>query len=378
MTPAEPSPAHRHPPGPSTAASEGAAQRPRRSPWRIVISSAVTVAVMVVVFVGIFPKVADYSEAWSSIQQMPTAFVVALVVATVVNIAVYVWPLQAALPGLGYGPGFVVRQTSFAISNAVPAGGAVGLGVQYGMLDSYGFGAGAAASAIGIVSVFNVFATLVMPVLGVVALLASGVVEGIYVLVAAIGILAIGVAAVAFTVVLRSERGARTVGRWADRLVNPLTRRLTHGRSVNITGKILDFRSSVVDVMRTRWVQVTLSTLLLQFTSWAILVLALRGLEAGAGGVTVTWTEALAAFSFARVASFIPITPGGLGTVDAALAALLTGYGATSSQALAADLVWRAATYVPQVLLGALTFLWWRVTAARRRQRVTAQQSPNS
>jgi len=28
--------------------------------------------------------------------------------------------------------------------------------------------------------------------------------------------------------------------------------------------------------------------------------------------------------------------------------------------------VWRAATYVPQVLLGALTFLWWRVTAAHR------------
>jgi uncharacterized membrane protein YbhN (UPF0104 family) len=122
----------------------------------------------------------------------------------------------------------------------------------------------------------------------------------------------------------------------------------------------------VVDVMRMRWLQVTLSTLLLQLTSWAVLVLALRGLEAGSGTVTVTWNEALAAFSFARVASFIPITPGGLGTVDAALAALLGRYGASSSQALAADLVWRAATYVPQVLLGALTFLWWRVTASRR------------
>jgi uncharacterized protein (TIRG00374 family) len=343
-----------------------------------VVSTAVTVAVLVVVFVGIFPKVADYSEAWSAIQQMPTTYVVALVVATVVNLAVYVWPLQAALPGLGYGPGFVVRQTSFAISNAVPAGGAVGLGVQYGMLDSYGFGAGAAASAIAIVSIFNVFATLVMPVLGVVALLASAMVEGTYLLMAAIGILAIGVAVVAFTVVLRSERGARTVGGWADRLINPLTRRLAHGRSVDLTGKILDFRSSVVEVMRTRWVQVTASTLLLQLTSWAVLVLALRGLEAGtgAGGVMVTWNEALAAFSFARVASFIPITPGGLGTVDAALAALLTGYGATSSQALAADLVWRAATYVPQVLLGALTFLWWRITAARRKQRAT-ERSPS-
>jgi uncharacterized protein (TIRG00374 family) len=343
-----------------------------------VISSAITVAVLAIVFVGIFPKVADYSEAWASIQQMPSGYVVALVVATVVNLTVYVWPLQAALPGLGYGPGFVVRQTSFAISNAVPAGGAVGLGVQYGMLDSYGCSAGATASAIAIVSVFNVFATLVMPVLGVVALLASGVVEGSYLLVAAIGILAIGVAVVAFAVVLRSERGARAVGRWADRLINPLTRRLGRGRTVDLSGKILEFRSSVVGVMQTRWLQVTLSTLLLQLTSWAILVLALRGLEAGTGNVTVTWTEALAAFSFARVASFIPVTPGGLGTVDAALAALLTGFGATSSQALAADLVWRAATYVPQVLLGVLTFLWWRVTAARRReQRAVPERSPS-
>jgi uncharacterized protein (TIRG00374 family) len=341
-----------------------------------VVSTVVTVAVLVVVFLGIFPKVADYSQAWSSIQQLPAAYLVALAVATVANIAAYTWPLQAALPGLGYGPGFVVRQTSFAISNAVPAGGAVGLGVQYGMLDSYGFGAGAAASAIAIVSVFNVFATLVMPVLGVVALLASGVAEGTYLLLAAIGILAIGVAVVAFTMVLRSEHGARTVGGWADRLLDPLTRRLRHGRSVDLTGTLLDFRSSVVGVMQARWVQVTLSTLLLQLTSWAILVLALRGLEAGAGEVTVTWNESLAAFSFARVASFIPITPGGLGTVDAALAALLTGYGATSSQALAADLVWRAATYVPQVLLGVLTFLWWRVTAARRSGRFAGDPRP--
>jgi uncharacterized protein (TIRG00374 family) len=359
-----------------TAAGPGPTAPTRRNPWRIVVSTAVTVAVLVVVFLGIFPKVADYSEAWSSIQQMPGAYVVALVAATLGNLAVYVWPLQAALPGLGYGPGFVVRQTSFAISNAVPAGGAVGLGVQYGMLDSYGFGAGAAASAIAIVSVFNIFATLVMPVFGVVALLASGVVEGTYLLVAAMGILAIGVAVVAFTVVLRSEHGARTVGHWADRLVSPLARRLARGWSVDLTGKLLDFRSSTVGVIRTRWVQVTLSTLLLQLTSWAVLVLALRGLEAGTGGVMVTWNEALAAFSFARVASFISITPGGLGTVDAALAALLIGYGASSSQALAADLVWRAATYVPQVLLGALTFLWWRVTAARRRRRAS-ERSPS-
>jgi uncharacterized membrane protein YbhN (UPF0104 family) len=177
-----------------------------------VASSAVTLAVLLVVFVGILPKVADYSQVWSSIRQMPTAYAVALVVATVVNVAVYVLPLRAALPGLGYGAGFVVGQTAFAISNAVPAGGAVGLGVQYGMLDSYGFGAGAAPSAIAIVGVFNVFATLVMPVLGVVALLASGELQGTYLLIAAIGIVAVGIAVVAFAAVLRSERAPARSG----------------------------------------------------------------------------------------------------------------------------------------------------------------------
>jgi len=279
----------------------------------VVVSTAVTVAVLVVVLAGVLPEVAGYSEAWSSIRQLPAGYLVALVVATAVNLAVYVWPLQAALPGLGYGPGFVVRQTSFAISNTVPAGGAVGLGVQYGMLDGYGFGAGAAAGAIAIVSVLNVLATLVMPVLGVVALLAGGAVEGTSVLLAAVGVLATGVAVAAFAVVLGSEHGARTVGGWADRLARPLARRLVHGRPLGLTGKLLDFRASVVGVMRARWAQVTVSTLLLQLTSWAVLVLALRGLEAGTGQVTVTWAEALAAFSFARIATFIPVTPAASG-----------------------------------------------------------------
>jgi succinate dehydrogenase hydrophobic anchor subunit len=71
--------------GSGTAAGQGLAPPHRRSPWRMVASSAVTLAVLLVVFVGILPKVADYSQVWSSIRQMPTAYAVALVVATVVR-----------------------------------------------------------------------------------------------------------------------------------------------------------------------------------------------------------------------------------------------------------------------------------------------------
>jgi uncharacterized protein (TIRG00374 family) len=341
----------------------------RRHLSRRLIVSAVTVAVLVAVFVGAFPKFANYSLVWSSIQRMPPAYLVALVGATMVNSAVGAWQLQAVLPGLRYGPAFVVDQTSFAVSNTVPAGGAVALGVEYDMLESYRFGTGAAASAAAISSAFTVFASLVMPVVGVLALLAGGEVRWHFVLLAVVGVLGVGIAISAFAVILRSEDGARRVGHLADRLLNATARPLLHGRTANLSGKVVDFRSGVVQVMKRRWVAVVGSTLLPQLTSWSILLLALKGLETGAhASFEVTWQESLAAFSFAMIVSFVPITVGGLGTVDAALTGLLTAFGATGGQALAVNLVWRAGTFLPQVLTGTLTFLWWRVTAGRRQR----------
>jgi uncharacterized protein (TIRG00374 family) len=330
--------------------------------------SAVTLVVLAAVFAGVFPRFAHYSQALSSIQRIPPGFLAGLVAAAAVNVAVGALPLQAALPGLRYRPAFVVGQTSFALSNALPAGGAVGLGVEYDMLESYGFGAGSAAGASAISTVFNVFATLVLPVVGVLALLLTGQVRWHFVLIAAVGGLLVGASLAATATSLRSERGARRVGEVLDRFVNAILRRLRRGRTVDLAGSVLDFRTDVVDVMRRRWPAVIGSTLLPLFTSWSVLLVALRGLERGGHeGSGVSWPESLAAFSFAMVVSFIPITSGGLGTVDASLTALLVAFGANGSQALAVDIVWRAATFVPLVLTGAAAFLWWRVTGGRAR-----------
>jgi uncharacterized protein (TIRG00374 family) len=350
-----------------TSPGRGVPTRRGRHLRRRLIVSVVTVAVLVAVFVGVFPRFADYSQAWAWIQRMPTAYLVALVGVAVVNLAAGAWQLQAVLPGLRYGPAFVVDQTSFALSNALPAGGAIALGVEYDMLESYRFGREAAASATAISTVFSVFATLVMPVVGVLALLVSGEVRLHLVLIAVVGVLGVGIAISAFAVILRSEDGARRVGHLADRLLNATAQPLRHGRTANLTGKVVDFRSSVVEVMKRRWAALVGATLLPQLASWSILFLALTGLEGAHASFGVTWQESLAAFSFAVIVAFIPVTVGGLGTVDAALTGLLTAFGATGGQALAVNLVWRAGTFVPQVLTGALMFLWWRLTPGRRR-----------
>jgi uncharacterized membrane protein YbhN (UPF0104 family) len=344
----------------------GAHRRPR---WRTLAAWAVTVVVLLVVFVGVLPKFAHYSEAWSSIRRMPVGYVLGLAVAAAANIGVGAWQVQAALPGLSYRRAFVVDSTSFAVSNAVPAGGPVAFGVAYDMLASYGFSAGAAAGATAIALVFNFLGTLAMPVVGVVALLATGQVRWHYLLIAIVGSLLVGGCVAGLAAVLRSEASARRVGRVADRYANAVTRRLLHGRTFDIAGKVLDFRANVVGVLRKRWPAVLGATLLTQLTSWAILFLAIRGLEHGARGeAAIAWPESLAAFSFAMILWSAPVTAGGLGTVDATLTGLLSAFGAHRGDALAADLVWRAATFVPQVLTGVLTFLWWRATAARRRR----------
>jgi putative heme transporter len=255
---------------------EGAPAR-RGRPWRRVVAVAVTLGVLLAVFAGVFPRFAHYSQGWSSIQRIPAAFVIAIVAAAVVNIAVSAWPLQAALPGLGYRSAFVVGQTSYAMSNALPGGGAVALGVKYDMLGSYGFGTAAAAGATAISAVFNILATLAMPVLSVLALLLYGQLHWQYVLIAIVGSAVVGLSGAAMAAVLRSEDGARRVGRRLDRYLNPLVRRLRRGRGVDVSGKVLDFRSHVVGVMRARWPAVVGSTLLPLFTSWSVLLLGCAG-----------------------------------------------------------------------------------------------------
>ena len=274
---------------------------------------------------------------------------------TVILIIVYVWPYQASLPGLKYGPGFVVRQTSFMISNVIPVGGAFGLAVQYSMLGSYGYGAAETTAAIGITSTWNTFVTLSLPVFGSIALIAIGQgTEQAYTL-AGVGLLAIGV----FVAIFWSDESARRIGHIGDRIVGWVYGLFKKEPSFDVVGWTVNFRGSTVDVIRSRWAVITGSSHLQQFLQFLILWAAVYAIQIGSSA-PVTFVEAFVAYAFGRLASFIPITPGGLGTVDAAITAILVAFGAANSDALAAVMVWRVLTYFPQVFIGLGTFLFWR------------------
>lgn len=339
--------------------------------WKQVVATVLTLGVLVLVFAVVLPQLGSYDQAWAAIQAMSTGWVIALVMATIGVILIYVLPYMAALPGLRYGRGFVVRQTSFMISNTIPAGGAIGLAVQYEMLTGYGYGAAPSTATIGITSVWNTFITLALPILALAGLVFTGDAASVSIAAAVVGLLAVVVSVVVFALILRNEDTARRIGDWVGGVLSWLAGLIRRQIDLDVGQALVEFRTSIVDVVSVRWLAITAANLGQQLAQFAVLWLALLGVQGGSSAVTLL--EAFAAFAFARLTTFIPIPPGGLGTTDAALVALLQGFGVSNNDALAADMIWRALTYFPQVFLGIGTFLVWR----RQQHKGRTQPAPS-
>ena len=248
------------------------------------------------------------------------------------------------------------------ISNAVPAGGAFGLGVQYAMLSDYGFGPAVASSAIGVTSVWNLIVTLALPVLGRAGVADPG--RGrppTRSSAPSAGWSRSAVLLGVFTLVLRSERWAPKPGRLGDRVVARFHKgdgdpdigdqraaavpRPDRGRGPRPVGPAHRHqlrRSSSPSTSCSWW----------RCTGWA----------APPPGSTPSRCSPPSRWPGWPVSS--RSRPGGLGTVDAALVGLLSAFGMSRDDALAANLLWRAATYFPQIFIGIGTFIAWRVQSA--------------
>jgi uncharacterized protein (TIRG00374 family) len=349
--------------------AEGMPEKPKFGKQQI-IATILTVGILLIMVVVVLPQLGDYDKAWAAIQGMELWQLGLITLATVALIFIYVFPYTAAFPGLKYWHAFVTRQTSFMISNVVPGGGAFGLAAQYGMLTSYGYKPAPVTSVIGITSVWNTLVTLSLPVIGLIALMTSGQSNEEAITVTLIAGAAVLTMIVLLVLILRSEDFARKLGRWANSAVQWGAGVLKKDLDFDAVDAIVEFRASIVDVVKDRWILITLANVGQQLAQFFILYLAVVALQGGFGGPVTMW-EAFAAFSFGRLATFIPVPPGGLGTTDAIITSMLTAFGLPNNDALAATMIWRAATYFPQVFIGGISLLVWR-----RNQRKDAVTAP--
>ena len=268
-----------------------------------------------------------------------------------------IWPYQAAMPGLRFWQGLLQIEAATAVSNAVPAGGAVAIGMTYRMFSSFGFADVVISSAVVTTGIWNLAAKFVLPVaaIGLLAITAPPTAQVVGA--GLTGVVALVVLGMTAWLVLRFEVAAHWVGRLGDRVVNWVGHFFHKSPTDRVERSLLHFGSQTVQTVRRRGWLLTAATIANQAAGFVLILVIVRAVGVTAGEVTLA--AVFTSFAVARLAGAIPITPGGLGTYDAAFISVMTRLGASSSQALTADLVWRLTTYFLPILTGTVTYLIW-------------------
>ena len=167
---------------------------------------------------------------------------------------------------------------------------------------------------------------------------------------------------VVFALIMRSEPLAIRIGGWGNAVARPLFK-VVKKDAPDLVPIVVKFRTDTVSLVTRRWHVITLSQVAVSLCQFSIFYAALRGVEGE--GTPTPFLVAFGAWAVAQIGIMIPITPGGLGTVDAFLIGLLTAMGVADGDATAADLVWRAASFVPQIVIGIACLVTWSRRAAR-------------
>ncbi|HYI44532.1 MAG TPA: YbhN family protein [Actinomycetota bacterium] len=329
-----------------------------------VLQGALSLAVIGVIFLYFLPRIVDYGEVAATIKAMTWIEVLSLLVLAVWNQATYSILEVSARPGLNYWQAMKITLTSTAISNTLPAGGALGVGVQTGMYISYGFSKADITISMMVTGVWNTFVKLAMPIAALSLLAAAGGAGKGLLAAALVGVLVLVLAVCFFGMALRSERGALVVGRLVGRLIGPLLKLFRRPPLKDWGNGVVAFRHKTIDLLRHRWIRITAAALASHITLFIVLLSTLR--HVGVSSSEVSWPEALAAFAFVRLISAVPITPGGLGVVELGATAALVAAGGGRAEVVAAVLVFRVLTFVFPIPLGGIAYLFWRKGAAAR------------
>ncbi|MEP6758917.1 MAG: lysylphosphatidylglycerol synthase transmembrane domain-containing protein [Actinomycetota bacterium] len=323
------------------------------------VAFAFGLIVVVAIFAFAIPRYADYGAVWASMKTLTPLEFWSLLAATIFNLYTYWLANEAGLIGMGLGQSAVVTQTSTSVANTLPAGGAFGVGVTAAMLNTWGFTAGEITLFIGVTGIWNIFVKLGLPIVALALLVITGHSNPGLVAGAVVGLIVLAIAVTLLVLVFRSERMARSIGVFVGRVFNAFRKLLRKPTHDDMGDKAVTFRRETIILANRRWFMLTWTTVLSQVALFLVLLLSLRHM--GVAESELPTVEVFAVYTFSRLLSAIPITPGGVGMIDLGYIAGLTAIDSGEKAAIvAAVLIFRLLTYGLQIPLGVFTYVIYR------------------
>ncbi|MFH1330915.1 MAG: lysylphosphatidylglycerol synthase transmembrane domain-containing protein [Actinomycetota bacterium] len=277
------------------------------------------------------------------------------------------WGLaRLAVPGLRWPVAATAQLAANAASRAVPGGVVVGGAVYFRLLRRSGVEPSGAAAALTANSLISNMVLFALPAAGAFsAAVTAAVPRGLLpVALAGLGlfVLTLGIGAV----LVRFDWPLGFAGVVAERVSRLVPHRLFRGRVVR-RDALLRTRNDLVDAMGGRWWQAVGFAAANWILDYLVLVAALRAI-----GAEPRLSLVLLAYGAASVLGMIPLTPGGLGFVEAGLTATLTVAGIAAGDALLATLAYRLFSFWLAIPAGAVAY------GIHRRWLRTRPDEPNS
>jgi hypothetical protein len=295
----------------------------------------------------LLPQVLDVFSSWPQLRGIDPLWLGLAVLFEALSF-ISLWSLQRI--AIGTHSWFAVGTSQLAANAAgsiVPGGGAAASAVQYGMLVRAGIRGDRVASGLAASAAATTGAIFALPVVALLAGLGevaapSGLRKIAYIGGGAFVLLAVGVV-VAFAwdkPVLAVGRAARAVAGW----VKP------RDRLEDLPERLLVQRDGIRNAVAAHPVVAGLSALGKWGFDYLVLICVLEGLAIHPAPAVV-----LLAYAAASLLALIPLTPGGLGFVEAGLTGLLVLAGVGAGDAAAATLAYRLVSYwlpLPAGLVG--------------------------
>ena len=334
-------------PGPARVSAEQAESRP--FPWKTVAKRGVVIGLAGLVIYLVFPKVTEVFASWPRLSTLEPVWFAVAVGAEAIHFMCTFALQRIALRTKAWFPVVTSQLAGNSISLIMPGGAAAGAAVQFRMLATSGQAGGGVVGGLAAFSLLGVGGLLALPVFVLpVILIGSPINRGLYnaAILGSIGFVAFaGFAAV----VLATDAPLKWSGLVAQRVRNAVLR--LRPPLTGLDQNLLKERDLIRAVLGTQWWQaVLLSAGRLGF-DFLCLLAAVR-----ATGSHPRPSLVLVAYAVSGIIGLIPITPGGLGIVEASLTGLLVLAGTSSGDAFLATLTYRLASYWVPMLAGPIAY----------------------
>lgn len=325
-----------------------------RRRWRPAIphwlrSSAVVLVLIIVVEYFVVPELVGASRNIDVLRRLSVGWLVTAVALEAASLMCYAMLTRTLLPGVRPPISRLFRLVlaTTAISHVIPGGGAGGVGVGYQLLTAEGvegpdaaftLAAQAVGSAIGLNLMLWIALVISIPLAGL---------HPLYVVIALIGVVAMLAAAALYYAISSGTEGAL-------HLVRAVGARIPGVGGDRLEHVVRRLRSSVRHLARNRGELRTAALWIAM--NWVLDAASLWSFLAALGRY-VNPFELFAAYGIANVLAAIPLTPGGLGVVEASAATLIVSFGVPRTIGTLAVLGWRLVNFWLPIPVGGVAYL---------------------